>query len=614
MKPAVASATPTGDLVSLSRRARPDRRWLALVPLLAVLGFAFIWPLVNLVIDSFHVEGQWSFANYADQLSSSVFWKAIYRSFEAAAITTVACVLIGYPMAYAMVRLPRRVASVLLLVALVPFFTSILIRSYAWIAILGSNGLIARLLEFLGMADPPRLVFNKFGMLVGMIQLNLPLAVLLIYSVMRGLTRTSVKAAQSLGATPALAFWHVYRPATMAGVSAAASLIFVSTLGFFVTPSVLGGPGQYLIAQAISTRFSNLLDFGGAAAQAALLLVIVLLLVALLFRQFARSLSLPGAESAQGSAQRGGPLRRAWRRLRHRAESGENEGGELAFRLQRGFDAVLRVLGRLRTPALWTIWIFGFMLLVTPLLVVTIWAFNDGRFLSFPPEAYSFRWFGDYFSNDLWVGSTVLSLWVSAAAGLLSVVVGGLAAFGLVRGPARGRLPVTALAVSPMVIPPMVLGLGFFFIVAPWGLVGTPLGLIIPYVVLGLPTSVLVIASAFRNLDMRLERAAASLGARPLLVTRWVIIPALIPSLGAAFVFAFLAGFDDVVIAMFMSGATAATLPIRMFQDISLEVSPRTAVVAVLLFALAAAVVTARWGIGALMRVLRRSSRAERLI
>lgn len=613
MRLQVASATPAGDLVSPFPKARPDRRWLSLVPLLAVLGFAFIWPLVNLIIDSFQVKGEWSFDNYASQLTSTVFWKAIYRSFEAAAITTVACVLIGYPMAYAMYRLPRRVASVLLLVALVPFFTSILIRSYAWIAILGSNGLIARLLEFFGMANPPKLVFNKIGMLIGMIQLNLPLAILPIYSVMRGLTRSGVKAAQNLGATPALAFWYVFRPATMSGVSAAASLIFVSTLGFFVTPAVLGGPGQYLIAQAISTRFSNLLDFGGAAAQATLLLVIVLVLVALLFRQFARSLSLPGAEGVLSPSRRVGLLRRIGGWLRSLVLRGKSSSGEVAFRMQEGFDAVLRVLGRLRTPALWTLWVLGFLLLVTPLVVVTIWAFNDARFLSFPPTGYSLRWFGDYFANQAWVDSTVLSIWVSSSAALLSVTVGGLAAFGLVRGPRRGRLPVTALAVSPMVIPPMVLGLGFFFIVAPWGLVGTPIGLIIPYLVLGVPTSVLIIASAFRNLDARLEKAAASLGARPLSVTRWVIVPALIPALGAAFVFAFLAGFDDVVIALFMSGATATTLPIRMFQDISLEVSPRTAVVAVLFFGFAAGVVATRWGVGAMIRRLRRGSRAQRL-
>ncbi|RBQ15601.1 hypothetical protein DP939_35095 [Spongiactinospora rosea] len=575
----------TGGLASRSR-GRPDRRWLTLVPLLAVLILLFVVPLGTLLADSFGGGQGFTLDNYREQVTSPVFWRAIRRTLVIAALSTVICVVLGYCMAYALTRMPKRVRGVLMVVVLVPYFTSILIRSYAWIAILAPNGLVAGTLELLGVDSPPELVFNQTGMLIGTVQILLPLALLPIYSVMSGIDRAPVRAAQSLGAAPAVAHWHVYRPATSSAVLAAAALVFISTLGFYVTPALLGGPGDTLIAQSILVQFSNLVDPAGAAAQAALLLLIVLALFTVLFRFLAPQLAVEPS----------GDVRPA-RRVR--------AGGRFDGLWARVLDTGLGLAGRLRLPILVGSWVAGAALLVTPLVVVAIWSFSDATYLTFPPQEYSTRWFAEYFADTAWLDSTFLSLAVASGSAAIGVVIGGLGAFGLVRGPRRARGPVAILVAMPMIVPPMIYSLGFFLLVAPQGLVGTPQGLILPYVVLGLPFAVSITAAALRNLDVRLENAARSLGAGPISVLRHVMLPALRPALVSGFVFAFLTAFDDVVVATFMSGPTAVTLPLRMFQDIKLEVSPRTAVVAVVLLGAGAVAVLLRFVMAWLVRTVR---------
>ncbi|RCG28967.1 ABC transporter permease subunit [Sphaerisporangium album] len=588
------------DGLATRPRRRPDHRWLTLVPLLAVLILLFVVPLCSLLVDSFRSAQGFTLENYREQVSSPVFWRAIRRTLVVAALSTGICVALGYGMAYALTRMPKRVRGVLLVVVLVPYFTSILIRSYAWIAILAPNGLVAQALALLGVETPPDLVFNQTGMLIGTVQILLPLALLPIYSVMSGIDRAPVRAAQSLGASPAVAHWHVYRPATSSAVMAAAALVFISTLGFYVTPALLGGPGDTLIAQSILVQFSNLVDPAGAAAQAALLLLIVLVLFAILFRHLAPSLSVGGTEPTPATTT-ARPGRRPPRGTAGPTERHE----ELRTLRARILDTGLDIVGRLRLPILLGSWILGAVLLVTPLVVVAIWSLSDATYLTFPPEEYSTRWFADYFTDEAWIDSTFLSLGLASTAAVVSVVIGGFGAFGLVRGPRRPRLPIAILVAMPLIVPPMIYSLGFFVLVAPHNLVGTRLGLILPYVVLGLPFSVSITAAALRNLDVRLENAARSLGAGSLSVLRHVLLPALRPALVSGFVFSFLAAFDDVVVATFMSGPTAVTLPLRMFQDIKLEVSPRTAVVAVVLLGAGAAAVLLRFVTAWLVRTVR---------
>jgi putative spermidine/putrescine transport system permease protein len=577
----------------------------ALAPALAALAVGFGYPLGRLVVESFRLEGAWTLEHYRDVLSSDVYWHIAWRTIETAAMTTVGCLAVGYPLAYVIARAPRRVAVMLLLVATVPYFTSTLIRSYAWIVILSPHGLIDGLLDAVGAGHPPQLVFNRFGVVVSMIQINLPLMVLTLYSAMARLDRSLVLAAQSLGALPARAFWHVYRPMSMPGVSAGCTLVFISSLGFFVTPALLGGPGEYLIAQAIQVRFSGLVDTGGAAAQATLLLVVAAILLTVFRRQIGFSLPV-GVQDAADPPVRTVAVRRALRRLT--PARGAVAAGRIGRTLDQLADAGAQASTALRRPVLALLSTAAVLYLTVPMLVVTLWAFSDAQFLSFPPPGYSTRWIQDYFANDQWTASTWFSLWVCAAAAALAVMLGGLAAGPLVRARVRGRTAINIACIAPLILPQIVFALGLLLAMSPLGIAGTPLAFIVGYTILGIPFATVVISAAIRNLDPRFERAAASLGASPFATLRLILVPLLRPAIVTAFVVAFLTGFDDVVLALFVGGPRAVTLPMRLWQEVSQQVSPRIAAVGVVFFLFAAVAATAR----AVLRRLHRAGAGRR--
>ncbi len=577
--------------------------YLPVLPLLVVLALAFAYPLGRLAVDSLIENGQFTLSNYTNLAASARYPLVLLRTFEVAALTTIACLLVGYPLAYVISRVPQRLAWPLLLVVTIPFFTTTLIRSYAWIAILGSNGLLQNLLKLVGLADPPVLAFSFQGMMIGIVQVQLPLMVLPLYSVMTRIDRAQVLAAQSLGAVPAKAFWHVYRPATMSGIAAGASLVFVSTLGFFITPAMLGGPGDAMVAQTIQVQFGNLMDFAGASAQAVVLLAIVLFLVALLYRNIA--IAMPGTSVVEPTAGRAARRRLRWTSPVRVADARDRLAQGLAPVANRAGDGVADVISAVRKPVLAVLAAATVLFLTGPMIVVVLWAFSGSASLRFPPETYSLQWIEAYFSSPAWLNSTLFTIGVATVSAGLAVAIGALAGYWLVRGSGRGRTLVMIAVIAPVVTPVVVFALGLFYVIVPFGLQGTPIAFIIGYTVLGVPFSAFITSAALRNLDPALERAASSLGAPPLSVARHVIVPLLAAALVSSFVFAFIVAFDDVVVALFMSGPNAVPLPLRMWQDIVLDASPRSAAVALVLFAGAALLVALRTVFGALRRFRR---------
>lgn len=563
-------------------RARPQ--FFAFVPALVLLSVAYLVPIGRLVVDSFLVNGSLSVERYAELLSTPVFGSVVWRTLGTSALVTALCLALGYPFAYAIHRLPARWLAIALLVVTIPFFTSTLIRSYAWVAILGNNGVLNQSLIAAGVIETPlRLVHNHVGVVIGMVQVQLPLMILPLVSVMRRFDSSLRQAAESLGASRAEAFWHVFLPLSMPGIAAGVTLVFVVTLGFYVTPALLGGPGEYLVAQSIETRVSNILDFGAAAAQSTVLLAVVLAIVF----AFRRNLGLTLEADAAFPARLASSTRFAARvRLAGlgRSTSGLRERllsiGLVALERTRGFGLGLAV-------------VVVSVYLVVPMIVVVLLAFSDGAYLSFPPPGYSLRWFEGYFSDERWLGSTVFSLGVAASAALTATLTGVAAAFALARG--RNRLvgPLHLLTVSPLVIPHIIVGVAAFFLLAPLGLVGNPLSFIATYAVLGLPYVVITTVAVLRRFDPSLEQAAASLGAPPLRVVWSVTLPIIRAGIASGFVFAFLIAFDDLVVALFLSAPGAVTLPIRMWEDVRFEITPRIAAVGTLFLAITAGAIVA---------------------
>jgi putative spermidine/putrescine transport system permease protein len=218
-----------------------------------------------------------------------VFGRILLRTFQISAVVTLVCLLLGYPLAYWLSTLPARKANVLMILVLVPFWTSILVRVAAWIVLLQREGLINKALLGLNViAEPLTLLFNRAGVVIAMTHILLPFMILPLYSVMKSVPSSYVRAAVSLGSTPLAAFARVYVPQTYAGVGAGALLVFILSIGYYVTPALLGGADDQMLSYYIAQYTNVDVNWGMAAALGALLLSSTLALYGV-YRRFARA-------------------------------------------------------------------------------------------------------------------------------------------------------------------------------------------------------------------------------------------------------------------------------------------------------------------------------------
>ncbi len=219
----------------------------------------------------------------------ALFRTLLLRTFEISMEVTLLCLLLGYPVAYVLSVLPARSANLLLICVMLPFWTSLLVRTTAWVILLQGNGPINGLLQWAGLVDAPlQLVFNRFGALVAMVHVLLPYMILPIYSVMKSISPTHMRAAQSLGATARVAFRRVYLPQTIPGVASGVVLVFILSLGYYITPALVGGPGEQMISYFITYYLNEVINWGMAAALGVLLLGAT----AILFVLFGRMMNL----------------------------------------------------------------------------------------------------------------------------------------------------------------------------------------------------------------------------------------------------------------------------------------------------------------------------------
>jgi len=201
------------------------------------------------------------------------------RTLGVALTVTLACLALGFPIAYLLAHLRDKTANLLLILVLLPFWTSLLVRTTAWVVVLQKEGVVNSLLQSLGIiAEPLPLIFNRFGVVVAMTHILLPFTILPLYSVMRQIPASYVRAARSLGASPSLAFWRVYLPQCVPGLSAGALLVFILSLGYYITPALVGGATDQLISHFIADNIGRSLNWGLASALSSILLVAVLAL------------------------------------------------------------------------------------------------------------------------------------------------------------------------------------------------------------------------------------------------------------------------------------------------------------------------------------------------
>jgi ABC-type spermidine/putrescine transport system permease subunit I len=268
------------------RWARKSRWLLLLLPALAFLLVFFAYPLV-------YVAGRsapgFSFESYQRIFTAPVYVKVMLLTFQTSGVVTVVCLLLGYPYAYAMTRAQGWTFTSLSIALLLPFWVSLLLRTFAWMILLQDTGLINRLLLAAGLTDQPiALIRNVVGVTIGMTHILLPYVVLPLYSVMSKIDPKLMEAASISGARPVRSFLRVFLPLSLPGVYAGALLAFTLGLGFYVTPALLGGPRDTMIGQLIASQISDQHNFQMGSALA----IVLLTLTALAFAAFGLLLAL----------------------------------------------------------------------------------------------------------------------------------------------------------------------------------------------------------------------------------------------------------------------------------------------------------------------------------
>ncbi|EPX76617.1 ABC transporter permease subunit [Salipiger mucosus] len=539
--------------------------WLA-APGVAFLLFFMVMPMGQIFHLSVHEssgEFTWRFMEKA--MAPGLYARVLGMTFSVSLQVMLWCVVLGYPLALWLARMEGRAQHLAAFCILLPFWTSPLIKNFSWMVLLGRTGFVAGLAESIGLS-PEALLYSNTTVIFAMTHTLMPLAIITMLPALQQVDRRVLQASATLGATGGQGFWTVMLPLSMRGISAAGLLIFVTALGFFITPALLGGPQQTMIGQLIIMQINQLQNWQQGAALAVVLLVTALVAVFVFDRVF-------GISSVTGGS--GAPRRHDHpvRRLGIRMSEGM---GKIARRLGGGMsESTARRVHNTFAG------VMVFLLLV-PVLAFVPMAFEDSVNLYFPPETLSTRWFAELFEAPVWRSAILRSLGVGLATAALTLVIGGLAALALVQGRGKAATPIFLLFLTPMIIPPIALAVSMFYLFAQIGLVATNLGIIIGHCVIAMPIVFVVLLTTFKGYDWRLNDVSLTLGASRLQSWRRITLPLMKGGLIAGFVTGFLQSFDELTVALFVGGGLKTTLPRQMWDSINLQATPIIAAASVL--------------------------------
>ncbi|MCK1390260.1 ABC transporter permease subunit [Bradyrhizobium sp. 1] len=563
---------------AISRRQAWTRAAMG-APLVLLLVLFLVYPVGQLLLLSVYGDNGFTLAPYRQLFASSVYLDVLLITLKISLATTLVCVVAGYPIAYLISVVGKERKATLLFWVLLSFWTSFLVRAFAWIVLLGRNGVINKTLISLGIiSSPASLLYNFGSVLVGMVNALLPLAVLTMLSVMENIDRTLPRAAATLGARPGMAFWKIYFPLSLPGVAAAGIMVFVTAIGFFIVPALLGGRRETMITQLIIDQVQQTMNWGFAGAISVLLLVVVLVVFAAYDRLLGLSTMTGGSASRNTAPSRlSGPLTKA--------------GDALLTLLGAISDRIILLLPSRRRERnldqagmglqvfVWTM----LLIISAPTILMIPLSFGNGG-LNWPPQGFTLHWYETVLNSPLWTQAMLRSLLVGIGTGLLAMLIGTPAAFLLVRSDIRGKAAWLAFILSPIVVPRMIIAVGLFYVFAQMGLVGSAFGLVLGHTVVAVPYVVMTMMAVLRNYDTRLDHAAQSLGAGPIATLRYITFPILGAGMMSSFLFAFATSFDELTIALFATGGLNATLPKQFWDEVTLQVSPAIAAVSTCLF------------------------------
>lgn len=282
----VASVEPETEMPAARRRRAIPAGLAPTLPALVLVLIFFVLPVAALLMRSF-TEPEPGLQNYEALLGSTTYLRIFFNTFFVSALVTAISLLVGFPVAWALAIMPRRAANIVFAIVLLSMWTNLLARTYAWMVLLQRTGVINKTLMNLGLIDTPLVMVNNLvGVTIGMTYIMLPFIIIPLYGVIRKIDPMILQAAALCGASRWQAFTGVLLPLAMPGMASGALMVFVMSLGYFVTPALLGGTANMMLAELIAQFVQSLVNWGMGGAAALVLLVVTLGLYALQLRLF----------------------------------------------------------------------------------------------------------------------------------------------------------------------------------------------------------------------------------------------------------------------------------------------------------------------------------------
>jgi putative spermidine/putrescine transport system permease protein len=559
-------------------RASPT---LLLVPATLFLLVCFGWPVVNVLRQSLFDHG-FTVHEYTRAFEPA-YRQILLHTIEIALSAAGLCLVFGYPTAYVMARARPRLRVLMILVVSAAYLSNPLARNYAWIFMLGARGVVNDTLLRLHIIHRPlALIFNRTGLLIGMVHILMPTVILVLLATMVTVGNDPLRAAASLAAGSFTAFRRAYFPQTVSGVVASFVLAFVIGSAIFTTAAMLGGQGDFMMSNEIVDQVQEL-NWGFAGALAVILLAVILAAILVVQRFF----------GAGALVDRGGVIARNAPVRVVRVREG---------RVTAAVDGVMNRCWRWLPPV---VAVLVMVYLSLPLLIILPVSLGKSNFITWPPTGVTSKWYGTYVSSPQWIHATVNSFEIAGITMVLSLVLGLPAALGLARSRSRLRAPILAFMLSPLIIPNIIAAIGVLFFFSKFNFTGNILSVALGDTIEALPLAILVMLAALRNFDPAIERAAASLGAGPLRTVCKVTLPILAAATATAALFAFMHSFNALLMALFVGGINATTLSKQMWQSLD-DYEPTITAVSMLMIGFALVVFVG-------LRVLQRRDRTGSL-
>jgi ABC-type spermidine/putrescine transport system permease subunit II len=498
------------------------------------LGLFITVPLILMFALSFRADMQgelfsfWTptLKQYQTIFAIDYYWQRLSFSIAMAFGVAVLAVALAYPVAYFLVFCAGRAAGLCLVLLLIPFWSSFLLRVMSWKFLLGSDGPVNWLLIHLGVIAEPMggLLYTRSALVITLIYVWIPFAALPVAAALKGIEPELVEAALDLGASPWRCFRTITFPLSLPGVLAAFFMVFIPTVGEYVTPLLVGGPNSYMYGNIIQDFFTQAANLPRGAALSVVMLVVTLLLVALA----SPLVNLKAVRMTQRQA---------------------------------------AVSSRARFPLLTGYFAGLIALLYLPLAVLFLLSFDPGTGLSFPFQGLTFQWYEQLFQHPETLSSARNSIIVAAVSSCGATALGTALALLHMRFHFRGEKLLFALAMLPLVVPAIILAVALLVMFLAAGVDRSLWTVAIAHTVVALPYVILIVSARLAGFDPDLEEAAMDLGAPYGRVIFNIVLPLIAPSILSAWLVAFTISLDEVALAQFLAGADR-TFPVYLLAQL----------------------------------------------